>query len=671
MSVNKRIAGQSLARLIRVVARTATIVDDPPDVLAELARAHPCILACWHGQFMMLPMFRPDDIRVSAMVARHGDAEYIGQAMAALDVTLIRGAGAGGRKRDRGGAQALRAAVSALEGGSSLVMTADVPPGPARRAGLGIVTIARYAGRPIVPAAVATSRFRVLPTWSRLTINLPFSRLARVAGQPIHVPRDADEETMERIRQQLETALDEATRRAYALVGADVRRIEPERPLGPGDEPAAEGAKLRTYARAMSLVRPVAPFVLGHRERHGKEERQRRSERLGIASLPRPAEPLAWFHAASVGETNAVLPVITALLSRRRDLHVLLTSGTVTSARLAAQRLPERALHQYVPLDIPEYARAFLVHWKPDIAVFTESEIWPNLILESHRAKVPLALVNARISAKSHKRWKRSPDVARPLFSRFEIVLAQNERLARHFSDLGARDVRPVGNLKIDAPPPPVDAEARAALLTAIGQRPLLVAASTHEGEEAILAEAHRTLAREFDGLLTLIAPRHPERGTGLAEDLKARGLVVAQRSAGLLPDGRTEIYIADTIGELGTFYSMSPVAFIGGSLVDHGGQNPIEAVRHGAAVLAGPSTRNFTDEYAALRKRGGALEVRSADDIVATVRRLARDPASLESMCAGGQAALDSLSGALATTVEALLQLLPAPADEELRRAS
>ena len=253
----------------------------------------------------------------------------------------------------------------------------------------------------------------------------------------------------------------------------------------------------------------------------------------------------------------------------------------------------------------------------------------------------------------------------------FTLILAQNERLARRFSELGGRDVRAVGNLKIDAPPPPVDEAGRARLEAAIGDRPLLVAASTHEGEEAILAEAHRMLAREFDGLVTLIAPRHPERGTGLAEDLKSRGFSVAQRSAGALPDQRTEIYIADTIGELGTFYAMSPVAFVGGSLVDRGGQNPIEAVRHGAAVITGPSWRNFADEYTALLKRSGAIEVRDAAAIADAIRRLARDAGELERMRAGAQAALAALSGALGLTVEALLSVLPAPADEGLRRAS
>lgn len=672
-STGTRLAGRSIARLIRLVTRTSSTVSEPANLMAQLASAHPCIVACWHGQFMMLPELRPEGIRVSAMVARHGDAELIGQAMSALDVTLIRGAGAGGRKRDRGGVQALRGALNALDDGQSLVMTADVPPGPARIAGLGIITIAKHSGRPVVPAAVATSRFRSLRTWSRMTINLPYSRLARVAGDPIFVPADADPETMERLRLELETSLNQVTRRAYELAGADVARIAPPRAPAAGDAAVEPGFRLKAYVHAMSLIRPFAPLVLSHRERQGKEDQSRRPERFGISAVKRPEGTLVWFHAASVGETNAVLPVINALVEQQRGLSVLLTTGTVTSAGLAAQRLPAVAIHQYVPLDAPEYARAFLSHWKPDLAVFTESEIWPNLILETSRAGIKLTLVNARMSQSSFRRWKSSPGVSLPLFTRFDLVLAQNERLARRFAELGVRVVRHIGNLKIDAPPPPIDPVELERLRVATAGRPVIVAASTHEGEELILAEAHRQLARDIDGLMMLVAPRHPERGTGLAEALKARGYSVAQRSAGVLPDVRTDIYIADTIGELGTFYALSRLAFVGGSLVEHGGQNPIEAVRHGAAVLTGPHWRNFADEYTALLKRGGAIEVNSASEIVRVVLRIARDDAELARIRAGGVAALASLSGALAETVAALTALLPqpSPADEGFRRAS
>ncbi|MGZ5822319.1 MAG: glycosyltransferase N-terminal domain-containing protein [Hyphomicrobium sp.] len=664
-----RLAGRGIASLIGAVGRTSRIVYEPADLLPRLEAMHPVIVATWHGQFMMTSGFWPSKrVKVAAMVARHGDAELIGAAMSHLGVELIRGAGAGVRRKDRGGVHALRQAVRALNDGYSNVMTADVPPGPARRAGTGIVTLARLSGRPIVPVASATSRFLALRTWSRMTINLPFSKLAYVIGEPISVAPDADEAALEAARAELDRSLNAVTARAYALAGADVKRITPLSLNDPNAPPAEPDLRLRAYRTGMSLLRPVAPLILKLRERGGKEDPRRRGERFGRPGAARPEGVLAWIHAASVGETNCVLPVIDALSAARPDLSFLLTTGTVTSAGLAQRRLGARCLHQYVPLDAPEYADRFLDHWRPDLAVFTESEIWPSLILATSARHIPLALVNARLSHRSRRRWQRNSGMAQPLFNRFDVVLAQNDRLAVGFSMLGARNVIPVGNLKIDAPPPPVDLGELERLKDALRSRPVFLAASTHEGEEEIVADAHRQLARNFEGLCTIIAPRHPERGTAIAERLKSLGFSVAQRSLGAVPGELTEIYIADTIGELGTLYALSPLAFIGGSLVERGGQNPIEAVRHGVAVITGPHWQNFTDAYRALLRHHGAVEVTSARALTDAVSRLLQSPAELACMRAGATQALAALSGALEKTVAALLRYLP---DERLKRAS
>ena len=664
-----RFAGRGIARLIGIVGRTSRVVYEPADLLARLEAAHPVIVATWHGQFMMTSGFWPSArVKVAAMVARHGDAELIGAAMSQLGVELIRGAGAGVRRKDRGGVQALRQAVRALKDGASIVMTADVPPGPARRAGIGIVTLARLSGRPIVPVASATSRFLALRTWSRMTINLPFSTLAYVIGDPISVAADADEAALEAARVALERSLNAATARAYALAGADLKRVTPLSLDDPTAPPAEPDLRLKMYRTGMSLLRPLAPLVLKLRERSGKEDPRRRGERFGQPTAARPEGVLVWIHAASVGETNCVLPVIDALGAARSDLRFLLTTGTVTSAGLAERRLGPRSLHQYVPLDAPEYADRFLDHWRPDLAVFTESEIWPSLILATSARAIPLALVNARLSHRSRRRWHRNSGMAQPLFNRFDVVLAQNDRLAVGFSSLGARNVIPVGNLKIDAPPPPVDLGELERLKDALRARPVFLAASTHEGEEEIVAEAHRQLARQFEGFCTIIAPRHPERGTAIAERLKDLGFSVAQRSLGFLPGDRTDVYVADTIGELGTLYALSPVAFIGGSLVDRGGQNPIEAVRHGVAVLTGPHWQNFRDAYRALLRHEGAIEVTAARGLAEAVSRLLQNQAELQHMRSGATQALASLSGALEKTVAALLRYLP---DERLKRAS
>jgi 3-deoxy-D-manno-octulosonic-acid transferase len=665
------IGASALARYIRFVHRSSKLVTEPADLDSYLIRQHPVIMAMWHGQFLMLPKIKPVGIGVRIMVARHGDAEVIGATLERFGMELIRGAGAGRRQRDRGGARALREGLRSLEQGHALALTADVPPGPARVCGLGIVTLARLSGRPIVPAAAATTRYCALDTWSRFTINLPFGTLAMVAGRPITVPADADAAAMEATRLSVEQELNRVTARAYELAGANLERSLPSShrrpPLTAADRP---GWRLGSYRTLMRLATPAAPLVLKLRERRGKEDRSRRPERLGQASRPRPEGTLAWVHAASIGEANVALPLIEALRSARPELRFLLTTGTVTSASLAAGRLSPRDVHQYVPLDTPEFVDRFLDHWRPDLAVFTESEIWPNLILGCAKRHVRLALVNARMSNRSYRRWRRSGRLARSLFGRFDIVLAQTEKLVRWFEAVGARRVIDVGNLKIDAPPPPRDEAAFQLLRAGLGGRPLLVAASTHVGEERLVADAHKALARRLDGFCTIIAPRHPERGIAIAEELGALGLRTALRSAGALPGPNCDVYIADTVGELGTLYPLAPVAFLGKSLVeDGGGQNPIEAVRLGAAVVTGPAWSNFRDAYRAMLRHKGVTVVASAEELAAAVERLITDEVELARHRAGANAALASLSGALARTVEALLPLLPE--DEGLRRAS
>jgi 3-deoxy-D-manno-octulosonic-acid transferase len=658
--------GGALARYIRYVERTAWRTKEMGEELEHYHHHHPCIIGMWHGQFMMLPIIKPSYIPVDIMLARHRDAAVLGEALKHFDMHLIRGAGAASRAKDRGGSHAYMATVQALRDGRSVGMTADVPGGEARRAGLGIVMVARQSGRPIVPVAIATTRYLALRTWSRMTINLPYSGLGFAVGPLVRVPRDAPTEELESYRQAVEDSLNIATKLAYQRAGADPTRATPGALLPGSTEP---GPKLKGYRALTSLARPIAPLLLGFRERRGKEEPARRGERLGHASAARPAGRLAWIHAASVGETNAVLPLMAALAQERPSLSFLLTTGTVTSAKLAAQRIGPRVVHQYAPLDVMEYVTRFLDHWHPDLAVFAESEIWPNLILESSARGIPLALINGRMTKRSFRRWRRNLGIARPLFSRFALVLAQNETLARRFTALGAPSAVPAGNLKVDAPPPPVDRNELERLRPALRGRVLLVATSTHEGEDQIIADTHRELARSIPGLCTIIAPRHPERGAAIAAMLGGRGLGVARRSLGDLPTSATDIYVVDTIGELGMLYMLAPLAFIGGSLVDRGGQNPIEAVRQGAVVLVGPHWQNFADAYTALINNRGAIVVRSASELAAVAGRLLSDEAELGSMRGRAVGALATIAGALPRTTQALLRFLPN--EEGLLRAS
>jgi 3-deoxy-D-manno-octulosonic-acid transferase len=638
---------------VRLIYATSKVKREPADTDAKLFDRHPQILAMWHGQFMLLPNLKPKrPAEVKAMVSRHGDAEIIGAVLQHFGMDLIRGAGAGKRRRNRGGATAMRESLRALDAGATVAMTADVPPGPARRAGIGIATLAAKSGRPVVPFAIATSHFLKLPTWSAFTINLPFSTLAIVIGDPVHVPSTDDANQIEAGRAAIERALAEVTLRAYALAGATD-------PLHK-EETSKPGVSLKTYRMVTQLAAPIAPLILAWRTRRGKEEPDRHPERYGLASAPRPSGFLAWFHAASVGEVNAALPVIDAIAKERPDLRILLTTATVTSARLARVRLPKGAMHQYVPLDRQGYMRRFLQHWRPDLAVLVESEIWPNLVLETKARQIPLLLINGRMSTSSFKAWRRRPGLSRPIFSAFDLVLAQNDSLAERFAQLGAAQARDTGNLKADAPPPPVDETGKAELASALSERPMWLASSTHPGEDEVIGTAHSLMKKALPNLLTIIVPRHPERGAPIAEMLRGEGLSATLRSGGGMPDSGTDIYIADTIGELGLFYALTPVAFIGGSLVKHGGQNPIEAIKLGAAVLTGPNFQNFRDSYGELLKSGGAKEVTDAETLAVAVLGLLQDDTARTAMMTRAEAVVASMSGALPRTLQAIEPYLP-----------
>ena len=417
------------------------------------------------------------------------------------------------------------------------------------------------------------------------------------------------------------------------------------------------------YRLAGIAIRPVAPLLLGWRVRKGKEEPARLGERYGQTARERPAGRLVWLHAASVGETIAVLPLIRRL--RAEKLAVLLTTVTVTSAKIAAERLPAGAIHQYAPIDSKAWTEAFLDHWRPDLAIFVESEMWPQAIMSLAARSIPLVIANARMSDRSFKGWTRYRGVVAAMLSRVSLCLAQSERDGERFSALGAPRVVVTGNLKFDSPPLHAAPEAVAAFEAMVGSRPAWMAASTHPGEDEIVAEAHRLIAARHPGLVTVIVPRHPERGPDIAASLAARGFRVARRKAEEPLSPEVDIYIADTLGELGLFYRAVPVAFMGGSLVKHGGQNPIEPIGLGAAVLHGPHVHNFSDVYAALDKAVPALKpVEDAVALAEGASRLLADETLRAGSVAAGQAALKPFTGAMAATWAALAPYLGEAAD-------
>jgi 3-deoxy-D-manno-octulosonic-acid transferase len=415
--------------------------------------------------------------------------------------------------------------------------------------------------------------------------------------------------------------------------------------------------RLLTYAFA-----PFAAMFLSWRLSRGKEERARIAERRGEPAFERPAGALVWLHGASVGEALSLLPLIEKLARGQRA--VLVTTGTVTSASVLAKRLPAGAFHQFVPLDAPQFMRRFVAHWRPNLALIAESELWPNFILEASRARVPIVLVNARLSERSFRRWVRLRSFIGALLGRVDLCLAQSEGDGRRLSELGAPEVRLVGNLKYDAPPPPADRQELAALAGRISGRQVWIAASTHEGEEVLAAQAHSAVARTFPDLLTLIAPRHPERGADIAAELRGLGLRCALRSQQDQPEPDTEIYICDTLGELGLFYRLAGLVFLGKSLAIGGGQNPIEPAKLASAILHGPHVANFADVYALLDSAGGALQVHDANELARALGALFLDGARLRGMARAAALIVEKQTGAGERMLQAIETYLKQPVE-------
>ena len=404
----------------------------------------------------------------------------------------------------------------------------------------------------------------------------------------------------------------------------------------------------RSYRYASLLATPVIDAWLAHRRRRGKEDEARFGERLGRPSLPRPEGRLVWMHGASVGESLSLLPLVARLREALPVVQVLITSGTVTSAELLRERLPAGVQHQFVPVDRPGAVRRFLQHWRPDLAVWVESELWPNLILETAARGTPMLLLNGRMSGRSNARWRRAPRLSRALLAAFDCVLAQTDADAARFCTLGAHNVTVQGNLKNDAPPLPADEAGVAALKRAIDARPCWAAASTHEGEEAMVAEAISALRRNVPDLLTILAPRHPERGDSTAELLERGGLTTARRSADGAITPTTAVYLVDTLGELGLVYRLADIAFVGGSLAPHGGHNPLEPARLDCAIVTGPHTENFAEAYAALEDAGAVSRVGDANALAGAVRALLDDETARAKHSAAAQEAARALGGAV-----------------------
>lgn len=419
---------------------------------------------------------------------------------------------------------------------------------------------------------------------------------------------------------------------------------------------------LGLYSSIMGASTFFLRSLLNKRCKQGKEDPERLSERMGVPAKPRPAGPLIWFHGASVGESQSTLILIDALLKQDPSLNILVTTGTVTSAELMAKRLPRQAFHQYYPLDHPQWVNQFLDHWQPDMAIWMESEIWPNMLKNMKSRNIPAAVVNARLSPQSFKRWRLAAGDIKNLLAVFSICLAQTEDDADAFKALGMQNVIVSDNLKYSATPLPCDTADFEKLKKTVNERPLWLYASTHDGEEDMAARMHKHLLTAIPDLLTIIVPRHPERRHEIAKVCEKYDLNSLLRGDNKnTPTDKTQVYIADTLGELGLFYRLSPVACIGRTFSNDGGggHNPIEAAQLGCAVLHGPRVQNLAQIFTEFDVAGAALPLKNEQDFQNRLQRLLSDPDGLEALQNKAKEFADTKAKVLATVLTNLKPLL------------
>lgn len=411
------------------------------------------------------------------------------------------------------------------------------------------------------------------------------------------------------------------------------------------------------------MIWPFLHALLWVRMRKGKEDIARISERTGHATRLRPEGKLAWVHAASVGEAQSALIFIEKLLADFPQIHILVTSGTKTSAEMLTDKLPPRAFHQYIPVDHPLWTERFLRHWHPDTAFWMESELWPNILHGVKKRSIPAALINARLSPRSASRWRLAAPFAQKILSSFDVILCQTAKDAHFFNMLGHQDTHISDNLKYSAQPLPCDEDELQRIKEKIGNRQLWLYASSHDGEEALAAQVHGKLQNTLEKPITIIVPRHPQRGEEIQTTLNREfpNLRVTRRTSNAaknaLPDDQTDIYIADTLGELGLFYRLAPICIVGRCFSNDGGggHNPLEPALLGCGVLYGPNVQNLQEIYDEMERAQAAIHVQTKDELYTQVNDLLSKPARLKALQQFGQKFAKSKTGVINTVFNAL----------------
>ncbi len=332
----------------------------------------------------------------------------------------------------------------------------------------------------------------------------------------------------------------------------------------------------------------------------GKEDPKRFLEKLCLYSKSRNVSKTIWFHGASIGEITSIIPIVKSLEKNKKIDKILLTSSTTSSASVIKKYKFKKTIHVFFPIDTNYLTSKFIRYWKPQIALFIDSEIWPNMIKNLNKNKIPIILLNGRITKKSFLRWKKFPNFSKEIFSKISLAMPQNEETMKYLKNLGVKKVKFAGNLKYFGQSKKIFDKN---IKKIFKNRLIFCAASTHYSEELFIGKIHKELKLKYSNLITILIPRHTNRSNSITNELESLNLKIITRSSKKQISKNTDIYIVDTYGETSKFYGLSNLTFVGGSLVPHGGQNPLEPARMGSYILHGSNIQNFREIYIMLSK--------------------------------------------------------------------
>ena len=377
------------------------------------------------------------------------------------------------------------------------------------------------------------------------------------------------------------------------------------------------------YQIIISLIVLFSPIIILFRIFKNKEDKKRFIEKFCIFGKKRKKGNIIWIHAASVGEFMSIVPLIHELEKNKEINHILITTSTLSSSKIFKNFVFKKTIHQFFPIDFFFFTKKFIKYWKPKIAIFIDSEIWPSMYKELKKFSIPLLLLNARITPKSSSRWRLFHNFARDIFNNIDIAYPQNKETKKFLKDLKVKNINEIGNIKFSESHSKHDLKFQKSFLKQINKRLILCASSTHYGEESIIAKAHLILKNKNKNLLTIIIPRHVDRAEEIINELESFRLNIIKRSSNKKINQNTDIYLVDSYGETKKFFKISKIAFIGGSLVNHGGQNPIEPIRFGLDILHGPYVQNFKDIYRLFNKKKIAYKISNLNKFVSISNKL------------------------------------------------